>query len=73
MQRRNVSGRRREPFMLQKATLESQANDEGPAAAAWGARETLVGAGVLGAAVTLTFLFLPGVRAPDRRLEMVPA
>jgi len=44
-----------------------------PAAAAWGARETLVGAGVLGAAVTLTFLFLPGVRAPDRRFEMVPA
>jgi MFS family permease len=44
-----------------------------PAAAAWGARETLVGAGVIGAGVTLAFLFLPGVRAPDRILEAVPA
>lgn len=44
-----------------------------PAAAAWGARETLVGAGVLGALVTLAFLFFPGVRAPDRQLATVPA
>lgn len=44
-----------------------------PAAAAWGVRETLVGAGVLGAAVTFAFLFVPGVRMPDRRLGTVPA
>jgi MFS family permease len=44
-----------------------------PAAAAWGVRETLVGAGVLGAAVTLAFLFVPGVRMPDRRPATVPA
>ncbi len=44
-----------------------------PAAAAWGVRETLVGAGLLGAVVTLAFLFVPGVRMPDRRLATVPA
>lgn len=44
-----------------------------PAAAAFGVRQTLVGAGVLGAAVTLSFLFVPGVRSPDRVLEAVPA
>ncbi|MGH3360700.1 MAG: hypothetical protein ACRDO7_17990, partial [Nocardioidaceae bacterium] len=44
-----------------------------PAAAAWGVRETLVGAGVLGAAVTFAFLFVPGVRMPDRRLGTVTA
>jgi hypothetical protein len=37
-----------------------------PVAAAFGVRETLVGAGVLGAAVTLGFLFVPGVRLPDQ-------
>lgn len=42
-----------------------------PAAAAWGVRETLVGAGALGAGVTLAFLFVPGVRAPDRQLATV--
>jgi MFS family permease len=36
-----------------------------PVAAAIGARETLVAAGVLGALVTLGFLFVPGVRAPE--------
>ncbi|WP_238017311.1 MFS transporter [Dactylosporangium sp. AC04546] len=35
-----------------------------PVAAALGVRETLIGAGVLGAAVTLAFLYLPGMRAP---------
>jgi MFS family permease len=38
-----------------------------PVAAALGVRTTLVGAGVLGAVVTLAFLAVPGVRAPDRR------
>jgi MFS family permease len=37
----------------------------GPAAAAFGLRPTLVGAGVLGAAATLGFLFLPGMRAAE--------
>jgi hypothetical protein len=43
----------------------------GPIAEALGSRETLVGAGVLGAAVTLAFLFLPGMRALER--ESPPA
>jgi len=35
--------------------------------AAWiGVRETLLGAGLLGAAVTFGFLFLPGMRGPER-------
>jgi hypothetical protein len=38
-----------------------------PVAAAVGTRPTLIGAGVLGAAVTLAFLFVPGVREPDRQ------
>ncbi|MBD0289695.1 MAG: MFS transporter [Thermoleophilia bacterium] len=38
----------------------------GPVAHALGARETLVGAGVLGAAITLAFLFLPGMRESER-------
>lgn len=37
-----------------------------PIAAAIGVRPTLIGAGVLGAAVTLGFLFVPGVREPDQ-------
>jgi MFS family permease len=37
-----------------------------PIAAAIGTRQTLVGAGALGAAITLGFLFLPGVRDPER-------
>ena len=36
-----------------------------PAAAAWGARATLIGAGVVGALLTIGFLFVPGVRDPD--------
>jgi len=39
----------------------------GPVAAVFGARTTLVGAGVLGAAVTLGGLFLPGMRDIERR------
>jgi len=39
----------------------------GPAAAAFGVRTTLVGAGLLGAAVTFAFLFLPGVRAVQQQ------
>lgn len=38
----------------------------GPIAQAVGARATLVGAGVLGATVTISFLFLPGMRDLDR-------
>jgi MFS family permease len=38
----------------------------GPIAEAVGARETLVGAGALGAVVTLAFLFLPGMRDTER-------
>jgi MFS family permease len=38
-----------------------------PVAQALGVRETLIGAGVLGALVTFGFLFLPGMRAPEIR------
>ncbi len=38
----------------------------GPAAAAFGARSTLMGAGVLGAGVTMAAFFLPGMRAMER-------
>ena len=38
-----------------------------PVAAAVGVRETLVGAGVVGALVTVGFLLVPGVRSPDGR------
>jgi DHA3 family tetracycline resistance protein-like MFS transporter len=39
----------------------------GPVSGAIGARATLVGAGVLGAAVTLAALYVPGMRALDER------
>ena len=38
----------------------------GPMAAAFGERATLIGAGVLGAAVTFAFLFVPGLRSVER-------
>jgi hypothetical protein len=38
----------------------------GPVADAIGVRETLVAAGVLGTAVTLAFLFVPGMRDLER-------
>ncbi|MGA9859656.1 MAG: MFS transporter [Solirubrobacteraceae bacterium] len=44
----------------------------GPVSAALGLRATLVGAGVLGAAVTLAALFVPGVRGLDRAPGTVP-
>ncbi|HUC12865.1 MAG TPA: MFS transporter, partial [Acidimicrobiales bacterium] len=40
-----------------------------PVAEALGARQTLVGVGVLGAAVTLGFLLLPGMRSDDKRAD----
>jgi MFS family permease len=42
-----------------------------PVAQAIGVRETLIGAGVLGALVTFGFLFLPGMRAPDAEAHPV--
>ncbi len=38
----------------------------GPAGSAFGVDETLVAAGVLGAALTLAFMVIPGARAPER-------
>jgi MFS family permease len=38
----------------------------GPAASAFGVDATLIGAGVLGAVVTLAFLLVPGARDPER-------
>ena len=43
-----------------------------PVAAAIGVRETLMGAGIVGALVTVGFLFVPGVRAPDDRSASDP-
>jgi MFS family permease len=45
----------------------------GPVADALGARTTLVGAGLLGGTVTIAFLFLPGMRAVERRPPEAPA
>ena len=45
----------------------------GPVAASFGARQTLIGAGMLGAAITLGFLFLPGMRASERAMAHIPA
>ena len=42
----------------------------GPIAAVFGARTTLVGAGVLGGVVTLGFLFIPGMRDVERSGEL---
>ncbi|MEU5213141.1 MFS transporter [Streptomyces sp. NPDC020742] len=44
-----------------------------PVAAAVGVRTTLIGAGVLGAVVTLVFLYVPGVRSVDRDSDPRPA
>jgi hypothetical protein len=45
----------------------------GPVAAAIGARTTLVLAGVLGGAVTLAALFLPGMRRIEREAPPQPS
>ena len=45
----------------------------GPVASVLGTRETLVGAGLLGAAVTLGFLLLPNMRAPERTMRVALA
>jgi hypothetical protein len=42
-----------------------------PVAQALGARQTLVAVGILGAAVTLAFLFLPGMRSEDKRVAVL--
>jgi MFS family permease len=38
----------------------------GPAGTAFGVDETLIAAGILGAGLTLAFMFIPGARAPER-------
>jgi hypothetical protein len=38
-----------------------------------GSRLTLICAGVLGAGATLAFLFLPDMRAPERKMRVVMA
>jgi DHA3 family tetracycline resistance protein-like MFS transporter len=45
----------------------------GPASELLGARATLIGAGILGAAVTLAGLLVPGVRAMDEARTREPA
>ena len=42
-----------------------------PVAQALGARRALVAVGILGAAVTLSFLFLPGMRTEDKRVAVL--
>jgi DHA3 family tetracycline resistance protein-like MFS transporter len=43
----------------------------GPLASVFGARTTLVGAGLIGATITLSFLFLPGMRDIERADDAV--
>jgi hypothetical protein len=38
----------------------------GPPAATFGAQTTMIWAGLLGEAVTLGFMFIPGAREPER-------
>jgi len=38
----------------------------GPAGSAFGVDETLIAAGILGASLTIAFMFIPGARAPER-------
>jgi hypothetical protein len=45
----------------------------GPVAAVFGARTTLVGAGILGGIVTFGFLFLPGMRDVERSGDLARA
>lgn len=45
----------------------------GPVAAVFGARTTLVGAGILGGIVTLGFLFMPGMRDIERTGDLAHA
>jgi DHA3 family tetracycline resistance protein-like MFS transporter len=45
----------------------------GPVAGAIGVRETLVGAGIVGAVITVAFLFYPGMRDLERRPEQAGA
>lgn len=44
----------------------------GPVAGWFGTRPTLIGAGLIGAAITLAFLFLPGMRRAQRPLPLAP-
>jgi len=44
----------------------------GPVAAALGVRNTLIGAGLLGALITVAFLFLPGMRAAEKLTPIAP-
>jgi MFS family permease len=53
-------------WMLSLALIPVSFALVGPIAEALGARETLVLAGGVGAAITLAFLFLPGMRATER-------
>ena len=45
----------------------------GPAAAAFGVDATLIGAGLIGAAITIAFMFYPGARAPERDGSLIEA
>jgi DHA3 family tetracycline resistance protein-like MFS transporter len=45
----------------------------GPVSAALGVRTTLIGAGVLGAAVTFAALLVPGVRQMDEAVAAAPS
>jgi hypothetical protein len=45
----------------------------GPLASAFGADATLIGAGLIGAAVTIAFMFFPGARDPERDGSLDPA
>jgi hypothetical protein len=43
----------------------------GPLASAFGERTVLIAAGIVGASVTLAFLFLPGLRAIERDARLI--
>jgi hypothetical protein len=43
----------------------------GPLASTFGAQATMIWAGLLGAAVTIGFMFIPGARDPERDGSLV--
>ena len=53
-------------FLLLGGVVSDRVELTGPIAEWVGVRETLVGAGLLSGAITLAFLFLPGMRDEER-------
>jgi hypothetical protein len=74
----SASGKRRIRTLIQPTSRRASREGAGvklfvdvDAAAAFGTRATIVGAGLLASAVTAAAFFLPGMRAPEEMPEVV--